>query len=374
MSKRANGEGSIFKLKNGRWRAELTLGFDPQTGKQLRRTKTAKTRGEAKSLLKQLQDYYGALPAGTGPQTLEAFTTDWLTTKSGSVRPRTLDSYQRTFSRHVYPTLGKTKLEDLKTYEIQRLLDSVAKTSGKRTANYVRTVFNIALNQAVKWQLMVRNPVYGTIRQAENPRPQTIWTPEEIRRFLSVAISHRLYALFYLALTTGLRRGELLGLTWADVKEDAITVVRSVSTHHGKVVEGPPKSASGRRVVAIDPATRYVLRQHEDRQRLELEQLGMAENEVPQRVFTHDLGGTIDGSNLTRIWHRLQEEAGVPRARLHDARHMHLSMLIGKGVDVRTVSDRAGHADTVLTLRQYAHALDAQRKRAAMSLDELIGD
>jgi integrase len=95
---------------------------------------------------------------------------------------------------------------------------------------------------------------------------------------------------------------------------------------------------------------------------------------VPGRVFTNQVGGTINASNLTKIWHRLQDKAGVRRARFHDGRHMHLSMLIANGVDVRTVADRAGHADCVLTLRLYAHALDAQRRRAAMGLDELLGD
>jgi len=214
MAKRANGEGSVYKIKNGRWRADLTLGFNAKTGKQVRRTKSAKTRSEAKLLLKGLQEHYGALPAGTGTRTLETYLGDWLTTKSGSVRPRTLDSYQRTLTRHINPILGKTNLEDLKTYDIQRLIDAVAKNSGKRTANYVRTVLSIALNQAVKWQLMVRNPVLGTLKQGYEPRPQTIWTPVQVRQFLSIASHHRLYALFYVAPATGLRRGELIGLQW----------------------------------------------------------------------------------------------------------------------------------------------------------------
>ncbi len=116
------------------------------------------------------------------------------------------------------------------------------------------------------------------------------------------------------------------------------------------------------------------LSEHAARQRVELTALGMSRGQEPERVFTNELGGTLDSSNLTRIWHGIQDRAGVPRARMHDARHMHLSLLIANGVDVRTVVDRAGHSDSVLTMRLYVHALDAKRKRAAIPLDTLLGD
>ena len=246
--------------------------------------------------------------------------------------------------------------------------------SGVKLSNAGRTVLNAALNQAVKWQLLARNPVYGTIPKKVVSRPQTIWTPDQIRRLLQEASQHRLYALFYLLFTTGLRQGEVLALRWEDVEEDAIVVRRSIDTRKGRVIESEPKSKGSRRVVAIDPTTRQLLREHAERQSAELATLGMTPNEVPQRVFTNHLGGTINASNLTKIWHQLQDKAGLPRARFHDGRHMHLSMLIANGVDIRTVADRAGHADSVLTLRLYAHALEAQRRRAAIPLDELLGD
>jgi integrase len=372
MPKRGNGEGSIYKLKNGKWRADLTIGFDPATGRQRRRTKTAATRGAAAKLLKEMQDRYAVLPDLGKPRRLREYLLDWLRTKESAVRPRTLDSYRSTLERHVFPHVGDVLLDDLRTYQLQQLFDRVAERSGRRTANYTRTVLNAALNQALKWQLVIRNPVIGTLKKAENPRQATIWSPAEIRRFLAAAEEHRLYALFYLVLTTGLRIGELLGLRWDDVQEDAILVSVSVSTHRGIAIESQPKSARGRRVVPIDAATRSVLRRHEEQQREELARIGMNPGQRAPRVFTTALGTTVDASNVRKVAKRLQARAGVPPATMHDGRHMHLSMLIAKGVDIRTVSDRAGHADTVLTLRQYAHALEKQRKRAAIPLDELL--
>jgi integrase len=127
-------------------------------------------------------------------------------------------------------------------------------------------------------------------------------------------------------------------------------------------------------VVPIDAKTRMFLAEHAARQRAELTELGMTDDQVPVRVFTNRLGRTLDATNVTKIWRAIQDRAGVPHARLHDARHMHMSLLVANGVDIRTVADRAGHSDTVLTMRLYAHAMVAQRKRAAIPLDDLLGE
>ena len=369
--KRGNGEGSIQAMKNGTWRAVITIGVDPQTGKPRRLSKRVATYAEALEARRELQDAYAHLDPAA-PQTLGDYLRRWLRSTQDSIRPRTHDSYKGALERHVIPSLGKRKLADLKPMQLQGLLDQVAEEVSPHTSNYVRTVLNIALNEAVRWQVLSRNPVGHTRRKKAPTRQPTIWTPDQVRRFLDTARSHRLYALFYVLFATGLRHGELLGLSWDDITADAITVRRTVSTRSGHIVESEPKSAAGRRTVAIDPATGAVIEDHRIRQREELEALGMTPDQTPRRVFTNRLGGTLDASNVTTVWHRLQAEAGVPRARLHDGRHMHLSMLVAKGIDIRTVADRAGHSDSVLTLRQYAHALEAQRKRAAIPLDELL--
>jgi len=371
--KRGNGEGSIQRRKDGTWSAVVTLGIDPTTGKQLRRTRRAPTRAAAVKALKELHEQFAHLDAAT-PYTLAEYLARWLRTAEGTVRPRTYESYRGTLQRHVLPYLGTRTLNTLKPMHLQGLFDHVAATVSPTSANYVRTVLNIALNEAVRWQVIGRNPIAGTRKKKTTPREATIWTPDQIRRVVAVAQEHRLYALFYLVFATGLRHGELVGLTWDDVEDDAIVVRRSVSTRSGRVIESEPKSASGRRVVPIDATTRQVLAEHADRQRHELTELGMRQNELPVRVFTNRLGGTLDSSNVTKVWHSIQDKADVPRARMHDARHMHLSLLVANGVDIRTVADRAGHSDTVLTMRLYAHALEAQRKRAAIPLDELLGE
>ncbi len=370
--KRGNGEGSIQQLSDGAWRAVLTVGIDPSTGRQIRRSCRTTTQAAAIKALKNLQDSYMHLDPAA-PRTVYAYLKRWLRSIRGNVRPRTYDSYKGTLKRHVIPRLGNRMLTDIRPMHLQGLFDQVAEEVSPRTANYVRTVLNVALNEAVRWQALGRNPVNATKPKKAVAKEATIWTATQIRRVLEIASGHRLYALFYLVFATGLRHGELLGLTWADVETDAVVVRRSVSSRSGKVVESTPKSSSGRRIVPIDATTRQVLEEHRVRQREELAALGMTADQQPERVFTNRLGRTLDASNVTKIWHAIQDEAGVPRARMHDARHMHLSYLVAKGIDIRTIADRAGHADEVLTLRQYSHALEAQRKRAAIPLDDLLG-
>ena len=374
MSKSGNGEGSVFKLADGRWRAVVTVGIHPATGKQDRRYRTRRTRREAVAARDDLLRLYAQRPVTATPKTLDEFVEAWLTTKESQVKPRTLDSYRGALQHHVLPTLGRMRLEDIRTYTIQKLLDHLAVSVGSRTSNYVRTVLKALFNQAEKWEMIIRNPVNGTARKAHKDRPITLWNPDQVRRFLDVARNHRLYALFYLTLLTGLRMGEVLALSWSDLKEDTIVVSRSVDTRGGRVVESDPKTRSGRRIVAVDSGTLEVLAEYRERQRAELVDLGMAEDQEPERMFTSRVGATINASNLSNVWRALQREAGVPRARFHDLRHMHFSMLIMQGVDVKTVADRAGHADPVLTMRQYVHAFDAQRKRAAIPLEDLLSD
>ena len=171
MSKRGNGEGSVHKLSTGRWRAQLTVGYHPKTGKQLRRYKVAPTRKEAVAALDELRRRHAQIPLAAAPQTLTEFATAWLATKASQVKPRTLESYRWVLERHILPVLGRTRLEDVRTYTVQQALDHLAATVGPRTANYARTVLKAMLNQAEKWEMVVRNPVNGTAPKAHPERP-----------------------------------------------------------------------------------------------------------------------------------------------------------------------------------------------------------
>jgi integrase len=209
------------------------------------------------------------------------------------------------------------------------------------------------------------------IRVREEKREMTLWTQEQTKRVLDEAAKFRLYPLFYLALVTGLRIGELLGLQWQDIQDDMLTVKRTLTTRGRKHFFSTPKTERGYRVVTLPEDAVELLKQHKVKQDEERSFLGDSWTETGH-VFVDELGNLLKQRGVLYIWHNIQEDADVPRARLHDLRHMHVSLLIKNGVDPRTVADRVGHADPSFTLDQYSHVFNEQRRAAALSLNDLL--
>ena len=187
---------------------------------------------------------------------------------------------------------------------------------------------------------------------------------------------HRLFAAFYLALSTGMRHGEILGLRWQDVEGDTLYIRQSLIRLEGGCAISTPKTAQSIRRVKLDLETIAVLEQHKQQQQAEAHQLGDSwgprSPEFSDLVFTSIIGGEIIPRNFDRVWYSLQKQAGVRKIRFHDLRHMHVSLLNKKGIDARTIADRIGHTDPAFTLRRYAHVFEEQRQGAAIPLLELL--
>ena len=210
-TRRGRGEGSVFEQPNGSWRGKVTVGYDDE-GKQKFRWVSGKTQGEALAKVAAIKQ---RLSSGTYTDTklmVGDYLERWLEHKQGQVKPRTAEAYQHTVVKHITPNIGRKKLDRLTPLDVQEMVSSIAAVSGTRTANMSRTVLFSALKQAIRWELLNRNPVEAVDPLKETTREMVLWSPEEVVRFLAVARPHRLFALFYLALSTGMRRGELLGL------------------------------------------------------------------------------------------------------------------------------------------------------------------
>jgi integrase len=256
------------------------------------------------------------------------------------------------------------------------MVGELADQVGVRTANICRTVLYSALKQAIRWQLVMVNPVEAVDPLKETSREMTLWAPHEVVRFLEVAASHRLYALFYLVILTGLRRGEALGLCWQDVHGDNLMVRRSLTLVDGKPVLSPPKTAKGIRRVALSSDALSVLDEHRARQQALREFVGEAWGGSRWHdfdlVFTSELGTAIHPRNLERSWYVLQEKAGVPRVRLHDLRHLNVSLRRKQGQDAKLIADQVGHTNPAFTMRLYTHLFDDDRRGAALSMTDLL--
>jgi integrase len=370
MARRAKGEGSIFKRKDGLWQGAVTIGYDAN-GKQKRKTIYGKTRNKVRTKIDELKQRVAMGSISTDDPTLEAFLERWLIEKARQVKPRTVESYRYTVERYILPKLGRERLSKITPFRIQTALGEIADEVSPHTSNYCRSTLQTAFEQAVKWQVLSINPAKGVTRVRQEKREMTVWEDDETTRFLDHAANHRLYPLFYLAITSGLRIGELLGLRWEDLTGNVLQVRHSLTKQGGKLMLASTKTRKGRRPVALAQDTLDILEAHRLQQRKEQEFLGSAW-EQPGHMFVSELGTFLDHRNVLRVWHRLQKEADVPRIRLHDARHLHVSLLVRFGLELQAISDRVGHTNPTVTLGIYSHLFENQRLETAVPLKKLL--
>jgi integrase len=242
-----------------------------------------------------------------------------------------------------------------------------------KTIRNVHGVLSKALGDAERWGLASRNPA----RLADPPavtRPRVrVWSPEQTRAFLAAVGSDRLFAVWLLAATTGMRRGELLGLRWADVDFDSgvVRIAQARVRAGNQVVAGEPKTARGRRTIALDPATVAALRQHRKRQ-AEERLLADPSDVDSGLVFTMPDGAPIHPNRFS-LWFRTRARAAnLPAIRLHDLRHSYATAGLAAGVPPKVMSERLGHATVAFTLDTYTSALPALDKSAAEVVAGLI--
>jgi integrase len=239
---------------------------------------------------------------------------------------------------------------------------------------YVHATIRKALNDAVRWGLLVRNPAH----QAAAPTPRRgelrTWTANELRGFLESVRSDRLYAAWQLAALTGMRRGEVLGLRWADVDLDTgwLSVRQTVVMVDNQPQVSEPKTARGRRRIALDPDTIAALRAHHTTQAAERLAAGPAW-QGRDLVFTGQDGAPLHPEYVRRRFDRHLHHAGLPRIRFHDLRHTHATLALQAGVHPKVVSERLGHTTVAMTLDIYSHAIPAMQQDAAVTVADLEG-
>ena len=368
--RRGKGEGSILKRKDGTWQGAVTVGYD-ENGKQKRKTVYGKTQ---KEVVEKIHAIKQQLMSGTFSEnnlTVKMYLERWLTEKARQVKPRTVELYREQAERYVYPRIGSVKLKKLTPLQVQTMMSEIADAVGVSTANKCRLLLFSSLKQAVRWQLLARNPVEAVDKLKEQPKKMSLWAPAEAVRFLETIQNDRLYAAFYVLMSTGLRRGELLGLEWGDLTGNVLHIRRSLTILDSKPAFSTPKTEKGTRRVAVSPDVLDVLEQHRAHQEAEKRFMGQAWVDS-DLIFTQEAGIPINPGTFNRLWKRLKKEANVSDVRLHDLRHLHVSLLVRQGFDPRTIADRVGHTDPSFTLNHYSHAFEEQRQAAAVSLADLL--
>ena len=368
--KRAHGEGTLTKRKDGRWEGRLTNGFTDK-GTPRRHTVYGRTQAEAKSKLELLKQQVASGSLANAVPTVATHLEHYLTEKARDIKPSTLEQYEICVRSCIVPGIGNVGLDKVTPIQVQTLLGKIRDDSGLSRAAKCRTLFFSVYKQAVRLQIVSRNPVEAVDPIREKPRELTLWEAEEAGRFLDTARAHRLYAFFYVAMATGLRRGELLGLRWQDVEGNVIHVRQSYVKVRGKLVLSTPKNRNASRSVAVSPDVLEVLFYH--RQVQEGERLKLSEHwPVSELVFTSEVGTPLNPDNLKRLRDGLMDKAKVPRATLHNLRHLHASVAIRGGMDAKLVAERMGHSRASFTWNYYIHLFESQRAKHPVSIVEWL--
>ena len=368
MSKRK--PGSIRQRGAG---YEIQIELTGVNGERRRRFVTV--RGTYEDAKKKLAELLKAANEGTLPDPCNATLADYLRAwinGSANVSPKTGERYGELIERQVIPHLGATKLQKLLPEHVQqwhgKLIDEGL---APRTVGHAHRVLRRALADAVKNGTIARNvaAVHSPPRVEETEIE--ILSPDQIGAVLKALDGHGIFPIVSLALATGMRRGELLGLQWQDIDLDAGTlrVERAVEETKKKLRLKSPKTKRGRRNVKLPTDAVTVLRAHKVKQ-LELRlALGMGNIAPDTLVF-----GTVDGEiirprNLTKSWSRVRAAMKLPSVSFHAFRHSHASMLIRAGVDILTVSRRLGHANASITLNVYGHLIEGADAAAAKAIE-----
>lgn len=375
--KSASGAGTIRKktvTKGGKsytyWEARYTLGFDQMTGKQIQRSITGKTQ---KEVAQKLREITVELDQGTYQEptkmTLGEWLEIWLKDYSVNLKPMTQQTYSEQIQNHIKPELGRIKLKDLKTHMIQRFYNSLAtgeKPLAAKTIKNIHGVLHRALNQAVSNNLIRVNPATACVLpKVQKPEIKPL-EPGEIYRILQEAKEDDYQNLVTVALFTGMRQGELLGLSWdcVDFETGVIIVKQQLQHKDGKYFLCSPKSNKPRKMLPA-PLVMDALKAEQEKQRLTQQQAGEVWSNPFNLVFTDASGKNLVRRTVVKHFKAIAERAGAGDARFHDMRHSFAVASLLAGDDIKTVQENLGHATAAFTLDVYGHVTEQMRRDSA---------
>jgi integrase len=361
--------------KNKRWYVLVDVPAGPDGKRRRRGVGGFKTKREAKAAeaeaLRRIRDGVFVEPSRL---TVGAYLGEmWLPSMASQVRATTLGGYRHNVRAYIVPRLGDIPLQRLTTARVGAFYGELVASGGKggrplspKTVRYVHTTLRRALRDAVADGLVIRNAA----AQARPPRARRVemhtWTAEQVGTFLASVHGDRLYAAWLLLAVLGLRRGELLGLRWVDVDlaTGRIAVRHTRVMVDGKPAMAEPKTAKGRRSLALAPEVLQALRVHRAHQAAERLSWGAYYTESGLVITTED-GRPLHPETLSGLFVRQANRAGLPPIRLHDLRHSVASILLARDVHPKVVSELLGHATTALTLDTYSHVIPSLQQEAA---------
>jgi integrase len=382
----ANGNGSIRKVtktKNGKqytyWEGRVTVGYDPGTGKQKQRTVSGKTQ---KEVTQKMREITAELDAGTYHEpcklTVGEWLDIWLRDYLNGVKPRTAESYRCQIENHIRPNLSKIKLEALSTPDIQKFYNSMTESGlAAKTVIITHGVLHKALQQAVAIGYLRFNPSDAcTLPRSERKELKPL-DDNAISAFLTAVKGHPYETVFLVTLFTGMRQGEVLGLTWNCVDLDNGTLLINKQLQKAVNDKGKreyslvsTKNSKGRKITLASTVVN-LLRQQKAKQEVWKQAAGSAWRKS-DFVFTNELGEHLMPHTVYHNYKRIVAAIGRPDARFHDLRHSYAVAAIKSGDDIKTVQGNLGHATASFTLDVYGHVTDQMKRESANRMEQFI--
>lgn len=378
--RRANGEGSIRKRKDGRWEGRYTAGRDPATGKPTYKNVLGKTQGEVKEKLKKaITDSQQLDMSRSKSYTVESWIRLWYEVYTESrLREKTKEYYLNYIDNHIIPRIGKIPLEKLTTIQIQKFYNDLQENGriqryehvklknkglSARVVRGIHTLLNNCLEQAVTERIILTNPAKGCKLPKLEKKEMKILPQEKIGPYLAEAEERGLLAAYYLELTTGLRRGELLALLWTDLDAESktISVTKQVDRIKGKLVVRQPKTQNSVRTLAIPQRVLDLL----------MEEHRKHPNN-PYMFPSPKTGTMFDPDSFRHTYDKILKAIGAEHIRFHDLRHTFATLSLKNGVDVKTLSGVLGHYSAGFTLSTYTHATADMKRDAADTIGNVI--
>ena len=365
--KRANGEGSIRKRKDGRWEGRYTAGRDPATGKTIYKNVLGRTQAEVKEKLKRaIEDSAKLDMSKVGQYTVGQWMDVWFENYAKiKVRPSSHQTYRGYIENHIKPNIGSIPLNKLTSLELQKLykkllgngrverIESKKQPKGlsAKTVRNINQIISSALNLAIEQKLILTNPADACALPKLEHREMKTLPVEQLTSFLREAKESGVFEMYYIELATGLRRGELLGLKWSDIdlEHGSLRVQRQIARIDGEIVEAPLKTKNAYRTLPLSADAIDVLKTQEKK-------CGNS-----QYVFPSPTGGPISPDSVLHMLHRVLKRAGLPKVRFHDLQHSYAVAAIRAGDDIKTVQETLGHATAAFTLDVYGHVTNQMK-------------
>lgn len=379
--KSAKGSGTIRKktvTRGGKeytyWEARITTGRDPGTGKQIQRSFTGKTQKEVREKMQAAavevnQGTYAAPQRMTVEQWLEIWQKDYM----GGLKPCTVRTYKGAVKNHIAPGLGAVRLVELHPHTVQGFINGLEISPG--SVRVVYQVLHTALEKAVDLEYIPRNPSSKCELPRRDRKEIHPLDDKQMAALLKAAEGHYLEQLIRLALFTGLRQSELLGLTWDCVNFDkaTITVNKQLARqeHRALGLFASPKSGKGRVITAAATAMQALQRQRVLQAKMQL-RAGPAWNNAYGLVFTTRIGGPMEQRNVDYHFQNILSRAGLEGVRFHDTRHTYAVNAIRAGDDIKTIQGNLGHASAAFTLDVYGHFSEQMKIDSAARMDDFI--